>query len=145
MKPRLLIVIMLVACLAEAKGPQVYQKGTLLKMDSAECGVDSNGAEGVGGILGVDDSHHTKTRQMLCQEYLLQGERLEYKIRPKDEKHPAILPIGQHAEFRIEKDIMHVRIPEMDNRERQYIVVAVAQREDLDNAKPKDVEVKAEK
>ena len=145
MKPRLLIVVLAVACVAEAKGPQVYQKGTLVKMDSAECGVDSKGAEGIGGVLGVDDSQHTKSRQMLCQEYLLQGERLEYKIRPKEEKHPAILPIGEQAEYRIEKDIMHVRIPEMDNREREYIVVAVAQRTDIGNAKAENAEVKAEK
>jgi len=145
MKLRLLIVIMVVACVAEAKGPQVYQKGTLVKMDSAECGVDSKGAEGIGGVLGVDGSQHTKTRQTLCQEYLLQGERLEYKIRPKEEKHPAILPVGQQAEYRIEKDIMHVRVPEMDSREREYIVVAVAQRADIENTKTEKAEVKAEK
>jgi hypothetical protein len=145
MKSRLLIVIMVVAYVAEAKGPLVYQKGTLVKMDSAECGVDSKGAEGIGGVLGVDDSQHTKTRQMLCQEYLLQGDRLNYKIRPKEEKHPAILPIGQQAEYRIEKDIMHLRVPEMDNREREYKVVAVAQRTDKDDPKPEKAEVKAEK
>jgi hypothetical protein len=145
MKLKLFIAVLMVACVAEAKSPQFYQKGTLVKMDSAECGIDLRGAEGIGGVLGVDDSQHTKTRQMLCQEYLLRGDTLEYKIRPKEEKHPALLPIGQHAEFRIEKDHMHLRVPEMDNREREFIVVAVAQRTDPDDPKAEKAEVKAEK
>ena len=145
MKLKLFIAVMMVACVAEAKGPHFYQKGTLVKMESAECGVDSKGAEGIGGMLGVDDSQHTKTRQMLCQEYLLRGDRLEYEIRPKEEKHPSLLPIGQEAEFRIEKDRMHIRVPELDNREREFIVVSVTQRTDIDNSKAVKAEVKAEK
>jgi hypothetical protein len=145
MKMKLLIASLMVTCLAAAKDPVFYQKGTLVKMESAECGVDSKGAEGIGGVLGVDDSSHTKTRQMLCQEYLLRGDKLEYRIRPKEEKHPALLPIGEKAEFRIQKDNMRLRVPELDNRERQFTVVAVSQRADVDNAQPTSAEVKAEK
>jgi len=147
MKIKLLLASMMVACMATAKQPVFYQKGTLLKMASAECGVDSKGAEGIGGVLGVDDSSHTKTRQMLCQEYLLRGDRLDYTIRPKEEKHPALLPIGEKAEFRIQKDTMRLRVPELDDREREFTVVAVTQRADVGNGdvQPAKAEVKAEK
>jgi hypothetical protein len=129
---RLLLATLVVASVGMAKDPVSFDKGTLVKMESAECGVDSRGAEGIGGVLGVDDSSHTKTRQMLCQEYLLQGDRLVYRIRPTDEKHPALLPIGEKAEYRIEKDRMRLRVPEMDSREREFTVVAVSQRTDAD-------------
>lgn len=145
MKLNLLLASMLVACVAAAKSPAFYQKGTLVKMESAECGVDTRGADGIGGVLGVDDSSHTKARQMLCQEYLLRGDRLEYTIRPKEEKHPALLPIGETAEFRIQKDTLRLRVPELDNRERQFTVVAVTQRADLNPAPSAKVDVTAAK
>src|SRR5574340_609859 len=121
MKLRLLLAVALISSVAQAKGPRFYEKGTLVKMESVECGVDSKGAEGIGGILGVDDSQHVKSRQMLCPEYLLRADKIEYKIRPKEEKHPFLLPVGQEAEFRINKDRMHIRVPELDSHEREYI------------------------
>lgn len=133
MKLKLCVAVLMVACMAEAKGPRFYEKGTLVEMKSVECGVDAKDA---GEILDADDSQHTKSRRMLCQEYLLRGERMDYKIRPKEEKHPALLPIGQQAEFRIHKDRMHVLVPELDNREREYIVVSVTQRAEAGTTKP---------
>lgn len=135
MKLKLCVAILMAACLAQAKGPRFYEKGTLVEMKSVECGVDAKGAEGIGGVLGVDDSQHTKSRQMLCQEYLLRGDHMDYKIRPKEEKHPALLPIGQQAEFRIQKDRMRMLVPELDSREREYIVVSVTNRAEEANSK----------
>ncbi len=135
MKLRLLLAVTLISCVAQAKGPRFYEKGTLMKMDSVECGVDSKGAQGIGGILGVDDSQHVKSRQMLCPEYLLETDKMDYRIRPKEEKHPFILPVGQQAQFRINKDRMHIRVPELDDHEREYIVVSVTPREDAASAK----------
>lgn len=145
MKLKLILVMMVAVCVAEAKAPEFFQKGTLVKMESAECGVDTKGAEGIGGVLGVDDSQHTKARQMLCQQYLLRGEKLDYAIRPKDDKHPVILPIGQEAEFRIVKDHMMVRVPEMDMKEREFIVVAISQRTDQDHPEAAKAPASAEK
>ncbi|HET7216063.1 MAG TPA: hypothetical protein VFL79_20920, partial [Terriglobia bacterium] len=108
----------------------------LVEMKSVECGVDARGAEGIGGILGVNDSQHTKSRQMLCQEYLLRTDKIDYKIRPKEEKHAALLPIGQEAQFRIKKDRMRVRVPELDDHEREYFVVSVIQRSEAAASKP---------
>lgn len=130
MRLKLIFVLLMVTCLAEAKEARFYDKGTLVEMKSVECGVDSKGAEGIGGILGVDDSQHVKTRQMLCQEYLLRTDRLEYRIRPKEEKHPALLPIGSQARYRITKDTMRVLVPEFDKKEREFLVVSATQRVD---------------
>jgi len=138
MKLKLLVAIMAVACAAQAKGPRFYEKGTLTQMNSVECGYEEKGAAGIGGILGVTDSQHSKTRQMLCQEYLLRSDRTEYRIRPKEEKHPALLPVGQDAEFRLTKDRMRLRVPELDTREREYIVVSISPRTDVAISKRAD-------
>ena len=121
-----LLMATMIAIGAGAKEPHFFQKGVLVKMDSAECGVDTRGAE---------LADHTKAQQMLCQQYLLRGKRLDYEIRPRDQKHPAILPIGETAEFRIDKDRMRLRIPGMDGKEREFIVVAISQREAANDAK----------
>jgi hypothetical protein len=66
---------------------------------------------------------------LLCQEYLLQTDHVIYRIRPKDEKHPALLPVGEKAQFRMEKDKMVLRVEDLDSKERDYIVVSMTPRE----------------
>jgi hypothetical protein len=65
----------------------------------------------------------------------LQTDRAIYRIRPKDDKHPELLPIGETAEFRIVKDKLILRVPETNNKERDYIVVSIIQRADSTQAK----------
>src|SRR5713101_6368288 len=91
MKSKILITAMLFASLAQAKEPKAHQNGTLLQMDSAECGVDENSGKSVVGELVGTDSAHKKTHALLCQEYLLQSDTVIYRIRPVDEKHPVLL------------------------------------------------------
>lgn len=135
MRFKLVLAVLLVCSFCQAKEPRFYEKGKLLEMKSVECGVDTKGAQGVGGVLGIDDSQHSKARQMLCPEYLLRSDQMDYKIRPKEEKHPFLLPVGQQAEFRINKDRMHIRVPELDTREREYIVISVSPRSDRASGK----------
>ena len=52
-----------------------------------------------------------------------------YHIRPRDEKHPALLPVGEKAQFRLDKDKMLLRVEDGDNKEREYIVVSMTPRE----------------
>jgi hypothetical protein len=119
-------------CLAKARGHHFYDKGTLVEMNSVACGYDEKGAKGIGGVLLGTDSEHKKTKQMLCPEYVLRADRVEYRIRPKEEKHPRLLPVGEDAEFRLHKDMMYLRVPESDSdKERQYIVVAMTPRTDV--------------
>jgi hypothetical protein len=107
-----------------------YQSGTLLRMDSTNCGTQSKDSKSLSGELLGTDSQNRKTREVLCQEYTLQTDTLTYRIRPKDEKHPALLPIGQTAQFRIQKDRLILRVPDSDGKEREYVVVSMAPRED---------------
>jgi hypothetical protein len=130
MKFEILITAMLFGSLAQAKEPKVHQNGTLLQMDSAECGVDENSGKSVVGELVGTDSAHKKTHALLCQEYLLQSETVIYRIRPRDEKHPVLLPVGQKAQFRIQKDKMLLQVEDVDSKEREYSVVSMTPRRD---------------
>src|ERR1700730_14269973 len=130
MKFRIFIAAILLASLAQAKDPKVNQSGTLLQMDSAECGVDENSGKSVVGELVGTDSAHKKTHALLCQEYLLQSDSVIYRIRPRDEKHPVLLPVGQKAQFRIQKDKMLLQVEDVDSKEWEYSVVSMTPRHD---------------
>jgi hypothetical protein len=121
---------LLLAGVCAAKEHDDYQKGTLLRMDSAPCGMQEKGGKSVAGELLGTDSQSKKTQEVLCQEYVLQAERVIYRIRPKDDKHPALLPIGETAQFRLHKDKLILKVAEGDGKEREYIVVSMTPRED---------------
>jgi hypothetical protein len=130
MKSKIVIVAILFASLAQAKEPKAHQNGTLLQMDSAECGVDENSGKSVMGELVGTDSAHKKTHALLCQEYLLQSETVIYRIRPREEKHPVLVPVGDIAQFRIQKDKMLLQVEDVDSKEREYSVVSMTPRHD---------------
>jgi len=128
MRMKYLLVVLLLATMVEAKEPKHYHSGRLLKMESAKCGTDEkNGKSFAGEMIGTDSSH-MKTRELLCQQYTLETDNLVYIVQPKDEKHPALLPVGETAQFRLEKDKMLLRVEDMDNKEREYIVVSMVPR-----------------
>ena len=137
MRTRILMIAVLFVSVAQAKEPKIHQSSTLLQMDSAECGVDENsGKSFVGEVVGTD-SAHKKTHALLCQEYLLQSDSVIYRIRPVDEKHPVLLPVGQTAQFRIHKDKMLLQVEDADAKEREYSVVSMtprAERKSADNS-----------
>jgi hypothetical protein len=130
MKSKIFLIAILCASFAQAKEPKAHQSGTLLQMDSAECGVDENSGKSVVGELVGTDSAHKKTHALLCQEYLLQSDSIIYRIRPRDEKHPVLLPVGQKAQFRIQKDKMLLQVEDGDSKEREYNVVSMTPRTD---------------
>jgi hypothetical protein len=99
-------------------------------MDSVACGVDEKDAKSVAGEMLGTDSGHKKTHELLCQEYVLQTDRVIYRIRPKDEKHSVLLPIGERAQFRLEKDKMLLRGEGLVDREHVYLVVSMTPRGD---------------
>jgi len=129
MKNKIFLAAILVASLAQAKEPKHHQTGTLLQMDSAECGVDENSGKSIVGEVVGTDSAHKKTHALLCQEYLLQSDTVIYRIRPRDEKHPVLLPVGQTAQFRIQKDKMLLQVEDADDKEREYSVVSMTPRQ----------------
>jgi hypothetical protein len=131
MRLKCVLFILVVAVAAQAK-ERHYQSGKLLKMESVYCGTDQkNGKTLAGEMLGTD-SAHMKTHDLLCQEYILQTDKLTYTIRPKDDKHPTLLPVGEKAQFRVENDKIKLRVEDMDDKEREYVVVSMVPRESDD-------------
>src|SRR5258705_1857356 len=129
-KTRVLGLCLIFASVCAAKQHD-YQKGTLLRMDSTSCGTQEKGSKSIAGELLGTDAQSKKTQEVLCQEYVLQTERVVYRIRPKDDKHPILLPIGETAQFRIHKDKLILRVAEGgDDKEREYIVVSMTPRQD---------------
>jgi hypothetical protein len=132
MKKLFVLAALVVAALPlQAKDKPSYEKGVLMQMESSSCGyAEKDNKTLAGEILGTD-TQHKKTQQVLCQEYTLQTERVTYRIRPKDDKHPALLPIGETASFRLHKDKLLLRVIESDDKEREYIVISMTPRVDV--------------
>ncbi len=105
---------LLLTSMAYAKEPKPFQTGKLLQMDSVACGVSEKDGKSLAGEMLGTDSGSKKTHELLCQEYLLQSEHVIYRIRPRDEKHPVLLPVGEQA--------------------REYIVVSMTPRSDSSTA-----------
>jgi hypothetical protein len=131
---RIVLFALLCASFAYARDHQSPQSGTLLQMDSVECGTDQKSAKTLTGEIIGTDSAHQKMHTLLCQEYLLQTNRIIYRIRPKDDKHPALLPVGEKAQFHIEKDHMKLRVEDLDDKEREYVVVSMTPRAEVQTA-----------
>ena len=134
MKLRMFVALTVLTATAYGKDLPKLQSATLLQMDSVECGYDEKSGETLAGQVLGNDSTDKKTHALLCQEYLLQSDRVIYRIRPKDEKHPVLLPVGDKAQFRIEKDKMKLRVEDLDSKERDYFVVSMTPRAESKNS-----------
>ena len=129
MRLKILGAVLLMAGIAYAKQPKHYETGTLVRMDSVECGMDENSGKSFAGEVLGTDSGHKKTQELLCQEYLLETDRVTYHIRPRDAKHPVLLPVGDQAQFRMDKDKMVLRVEDLDDKDRDYNVVSMTPRD----------------
>jgi hypothetical protein len=127
--------ILATASVALAKDPASYERGLLVSMDSSNCGVAEKGSKTVAGEILGTDGEHKSTQEVLCQEYVLQGDRIVYRIRPTDAKHPNLLPVGDKVQYRIHKDKMYVLDREGDSKEREYSVVSMTMRQDVKDAR----------
>jgi hypothetical protein len=125
MRLNYLFAIVLLSIAVYAKEPKHYQSGRLIKMESVKCGTDEKNGKSLAGEMIGTDSAHMKTRELLCQQYMLETDKLIYIVQPKDDKHPALLPVGESAQFRLEKDKMLLRVEDMDSKEREYIVISM--------------------
>ncbi|MDT8067792.1 MAG: hypothetical protein ROO76_06450 [Terriglobia bacterium] len=127
----LTILVFALCSSALAKHHHFYQKGQLLSMESVSCGyAEKSGNTFKGEILGTNGGHKN-TEEVLCQEYVLKSDQVIYRIRPRDEKHPVLLPVGQTAEFRTDKDKLLLKVDELDGKERAYTVVSMKPVDDL--------------
>ncbi len=98
-----------------------YERGMIVSMTSVPC--------------GSQVKRHKKTQELLCQEYVLRSDTMEYHIRQGEPKRTDLLPVGLQAEFRLDKDRMRVRVPG-SGKEREYQVVSEAARTDMNASGP---------
>jgi len=140
MRLQYVLMLILIAAAAQAKEPRHYQSGKLLKMESVKCGMDEKNGKSFAGELVGTDSAHMKTKELLCQQYVLETDTVVYTIQPKDEKHPALLPIGEKAQFRLDKDKMLLRVEDADDKEREYVVVSMTPNDGTHASTPKPTE-----
>jgi hypothetical protein len=140
----LLLATIFLAAFAYAREPQAYQSGKVLQMDSARCVIEGKEAKSSSSeTAGIDSDltqGDTKTQRVVCQDYLLQAEQVIYRIRPRNSKHAALLPVGEWAQFRMKKNKMLLRMPGSDSpasdspasnsKELEYIVVLMTPRGD---------------
>lgn len=103
-------------------------------MDSVPCGAAEKDATSLAGETLDANSGNKKTQELPCQEYTLQSENVTYRIRPSDEKHAVLLPLGEQAQFRLQKDKMLLRVEDVNSKERKYIVVSMSPRSDSSTA-----------
>jgi hypothetical protein len=112
------------ASVAYARDPKPYQTGKLTQMNSVNCGTTEKDAK----------DKDKKTQDLLCQEYVIEAEQVTYHIRPRDEKHLVLLPVGEYAQFRLQKDKMLLRVEDLDNKEHEYTVVSMTPTSDSNTA-----------
>jgi hypothetical protein len=135
MRSKIYLSLMLAcACLAFAKEPKAYDTGKLMQMVSVQCGTAEKDSTSFAGEMLGTDSGTKKTQQLLCQEYVLETEHVVYHIRPRNEKHAVLLPIGVQAQFRLQKDRMLLRVEDLDGKEREYVVISITPRMDTSTA-----------
>ena len=129
-----LCLVLFLASAAFGKDPKAYLTGKVVQMDSVSCGMVEKDSQSLAGEMLGADSGHKKTQQILCQEYVVETERVIFRIRPRDEKRPELLPIGEQAQFRLQKDKMLLMVEGFDSKEREYTVVSMAPRSDASTA-----------
>lgn len=110
---------------AAAKSKKKPPRGMIESMESLPCGVKQKGLNGLGSVWGSVGVTSVSSNEKLCPQYLFRTDELEYHIRPKDTKHPAILPIGHEAEFKIKKDEIFLKVPDGDHKTRAYHVISM--------------------
>lgn len=93
-----------------------YQTGKLLQSDSANCTAQSKSPEGA------------------CLQYALESDSVVFHIRPKKAKHAVALPVGERAQFRIDKGVILLHMDGVDNKERPYVVVSISPRTETNTA-----------
>ena len=137
MRTRLILVGLLVlTSSAYAREPKTQSdRHAASRMHAVPCGTAEKDAKSVTGELLGTDSGSKKSEQVLCQEYELQTDTVVYRLRPRDEKHPVLLPIGDHAQFGLDKDTLVLRMEDLDDKDRKYTVVSMEPRTDNAAAK----------
>jgi hypothetical protein len=108
--------VLILASVAFAGDLTPYQTGKLLPSDSENC------------------PSQNKSSETSCQQYVLESDSVVFHIRPKNAKHAVVLPVGERAQFRIDKGVILLHMDGVDNKERRYVVVSISPRAESNTA-----------
>ncbi len=142
MRFTLALCAVLIASAAYAKEPKADQTGKLLQVDSVPCGpakAHANNLADEMSAVNLGNSSGNGAQRGPCHEYVLQADEMIYHIRPRDRKRSVLLPVGDLAQFRLEKNRMKLRVVDRDNIEREYVVVSVTPRNQSSTADARPV------
>jgi hypothetical protein len=60
-----------------------------------------------------------------ARSYVLRSEGLYYRIRSRDRKHPVLLPIGEQAQFHLQRDRLLLQVEDFDSKAYEFSVLAI--------------------
>jgi len=126
-----------------AKDKKKKNRAMIEKMEAVPCGAKERGLTGLGSVFASVGATHVDSTEKLCPQYLLRTDDMEYHVRPLD-KHPRLLPVGQEGEYRINKDVLEMYIPDGDHKRRRYQVVAIKQIDHSESITGQDTSAKYE-
>ena len=122
--PLLLLAVALPAGAGDKhKKKKGVERAMLEKMESVPCGAKQRGFTGIGSIFASAGIEAVNSEEKLCPQYLLRTDEMEYHIRPTEKKHPDLLPVGEEGEFKIKKNLMHLKVA--DGKRRTYQVISM--------------------
>jgi hypothetical protein len=112
----LLLIISLAPGLAVLNAA-TYLEGRVASMRSVPC--------------GVQGKNHKRMERMLCEQYVVRTDTMNYQIRQELPKKVNLLPVGQEIYFRVKKNRMLVRGFTLNGKkikDQEYLIVSQNQR-----------------
>jgi hypothetical protein len=117
MKKMLLLFAVLVLTPGVAElNAATYLEGEVVSMHSVPCGSQAKS--------------HKRLEQMLCEQYLLHTDAMDYVIRQELPKEVNVLPVGQIVYFRVKKNRMLIRGYTLNGQkihDQEYVVLSERQ------------------
>jgi hypothetical protein len=92
-KTFLLLVMVALSVAAAAKDKEM---GTLMSENSVPCGSEAKSKK--------------QTVSVMCQEYVIRTDTVEYHVRQEKEAHKAMLPVNAPVELQLNKDRMKFKV-----------------------------------
>ena len=109
-------------------GSGFFQRGKITRMRTQKCTfIPAGGFHLTVAIFGTADPR-TGIGQPMCPEYLLEGDRVDYRIRPL--KTDVLLPLGTEVQFKLHKGRMVLR-PDDSKREYKFEIYEMRERADV--------------
>jgi hypothetical protein len=111
MKKRFLVALagVVVIAFTLARAGEAPKSGTIVSENSVDCGTKKQG--------------HKAQTDLMCQEYVLRTDTMEYHIRQPKQKDQAMLPLNAPVQYTIDKDKMKLKV---QGKSYQFLVVSEA-------------------